>query len=389
MDIKEFYIRNKYSINGVISVLIFIVALIPMYFLYNTQSNYPKIIEKEKIIINNDIKAINKKISKSREDIKLKNDDIQKAKDESQKMAEDSEKYPQDDRKTAIFSTRVYLLEVTSNIEVIRLEAKENGIVPGEIEQIPFILECRGDYINMIGLLNRINEKKFIYIKDINIKLDGNVLAYNLEIVTLARKTDIKDVVPNIETPTQTQEIKIVMRSDNPFGSTASSEQQPVIPTDNPVTTPDLPYNEEAPSNNNNQQPNIERLYPLDVDAELLRDYNEKKNIIDDNLSNFSHSISLKTSAGTEVKSVKNGKVIFVGKLGTHGNSIMIEHQEGNISYYGNLGNVTVYKGQSVNIGKVIGYTGGAGDLSVPHLNFGYTIDGQFVDPKQFMNMSI
>ncbi|HAN10795.1 MAG TPA: hypothetical protein DCP90_09330 [Clostridiales bacterium] len=395
MDIKEFYIKNKYSINGAISVVIFIIALIPMYLLYNYYSNYGDAIDKEKSRLKTEGINIEQKIKRNEENIELKKQEIKEAENYSQTMAEDLDKYPQDDRKTAVFGTKLYLLAITQNVEVTALDVNEEGIVPGEIEQIPITLKCRSDYPSMMVILNKIYQRKFLYIKDIEIKLDGITLGYSLEMVTLAKKMNIQDVPTNTEIQPETPEIKIVMRSDNPFGNTSSSVEQPIPGNDVVITTPEAPSNNVAPpnnndipSNNNYHQVEVERLYPLDVDAELIQDYNEKKNIINDNISSFSHSISLKASVGTEVKAVKDGKVIFVGKFGTHGNSIMIEHREGNISYYGNLGNVTVYKGQSIKKGKTIGYTGGTGDLSVSHLKFGYTIDGKFVDPQQFMNMT-
>ncbi|HBY21438.1 MAG: hypothetical protein A2Y24_01545 [Clostridiales bacterium GWE2_32_10] len=402
MDIKGFYLKNKYNINQAITIILLLIALIPMYFAYNYYNNYEDNILSQKKEVNDSIKKIKETIKKDEGNIKVKQRDLDIAKSEKKRIAELLDKYPQDNRQEAIANTNLYLISITQNIEVTKLDAKSDGIKEGEIEQIPFTLECKGSYIDIMTILNRINAKKFLYVKDINIRLDANMLLCSAEIITLAKKTEV--VKSTNDQPTNS-ELIFVIRA-NPFGNTMSDGQKPIdngtseipsapntpnIPntqsTPNTPNTPNIPSNNDMNQSTNNQQEVVKKLYPLRIDAELIQDYNEKKNVIDDNTAISIHSISLKTPIGADVQAVAEGRIIFVGKFGTHGNSVMIEHKEGSISYYGNLSVLKVVKGQSIKKGQVIGYTGGVGDLKVPHLKFGYAIDGKFVDPKQYMNI--
>lgn len=66
-----------------------------------------------------------------------------------------------------------------------------------------------------------------------------------------------------------------------------------------------------------------------------------------------------------------NGKVIRVEFQKTGGNTIFIEHTNGNVSCYGHLDTISVTKGQSVKIGDKIGTMGATGICSGEHLHFG------------------
>lgn len=71
------------------------------------------------------------------------------------------------------------------------------------------------------------------------------------------------------------------------------------------------------------------------------------------------------------IYSIGNGKVYRVEFQKTGGNTIFIEHTNGNISCYGHLDTVNVTKGQSVNMGDKIGTMGATGICKGEHLHFG------------------
>lgn len=72
-----------------------------------------------------------------------------------------------------------------------------------------------------------------------------------------------------------------------------------------------------------------------------------------------------------DICSCGNGKVYKVEFQKTGGNTIFIEHTNGNVSCYGHLDTISVTKGQSVKIGDKIGTMGATGVCKGEHLHFG------------------
>ena len=88
----------------------------------------------------------------------------------------------------------------------------------------------------------------------------------------------------------------------------------------------------------------------------------------------------------------KDGVVKFAGVKSGYGNCIDIEHQiEGMkskvITHYAHLKKINVKKGQQVNGGDIIGIQGSTGHSTGPHLHYEIQINGQAVNPINFMKV--
>ncbi len=390
MDFKEIYTKNKYLIKHLVAILIFTIALIPMYFVYDNYNNYDQKITPQILELDGKIDQKKSEIIANENAIKYKSDELERMLLEKGQADVIADKYPSDDRPTVLFNTKQLLMNLTQNLDVITLGANEKAIIQGEIEQIPFILECRSTYEAIINVITSISQNKFIYVKDIEILMDSDMLRCKIEIIALAKKTNIEVPVTE-QTPVETPETIILMRT-NPFGETQSSNPIIISGGDEPIGPVDddyaVPSDDGVPVQNTTLTKPVVKLQPIDSETRVVQDFNEKKNVINDNLTNSTHSIGLSAELGTKVRAVKSGKVIFVGKLGTNGMSVMILHNGGATSYYGNLGSISVIKGQAVSEKQIIGYVGGSGDLGVSHLKFGYAVDNKFVDPKQYLGLA-
>ena len=75
------------------------------------------------------------------------------------------------------------------------------------------------------------------------------------------------------------------------------------------------------------------------------------------------------------------GKFESCGCGGGYGNYVMIDHGDGKISIYGHLSGVTVYPGQYVSAGQLIGYVGSTGYSTGAHLHFETQYNGVRYDP--------
>ena len=96
---------------------------------------------------------------------------------------------------------------------------------------------------------------------------------------------------------------------------------------------------------------------------------------------------------GTPIKAIANGKVYYAGANDPkgYGKYIILEHDvNGKIvtSEYGHLSSWIVAKGQKVNKGQIIGYTGNSGKSTGPHLHITIregVYKGKGIDPSTYI----
>lgn len=72
----------------------------------------------------------------------------------------------------------------------------------------------------------------------------------------------------------------------------------------------------------------------------------------------FRDGIKIASFAGTPVKAVEGGKVIFAGPFRSYGQVVIIDHGQGFFTIYGFLQEIKAYVGQVVNSGNIIGTCG-------------------------------
>jgi len=90
-------------------------------------------------------------------------------------------------------------------------------------------------------------------------------------------------------------------------------------------------------------------------------------------------------SQGTPVVSVKSGTVILRKYNSSYGNYIIVDHGGGVSSLYAHLSGFAISYGQSVKQGQTIGYIGSTGASTGPHLHFEIRINGNHVNPANYV----
>jgi len=90
-------------------------------------------------------------------------------------------------------------------------------------------------------------------------------------------------------------------------------------------------------------------------------------------------------SQGTPVVSVKSGTVILRQYNSSYGNYIIVDHGGGVSSLYAHLSGFAISYGQSVKQGQKIGYVGSTGASTGPHLHFEIRINGNHVNPANYV----
>jgi len=102
--------------------------------------------------------------------------------------------------------------------------------------------------------------------------------------------------------------------------------------------------------------------------------------------------ISKSVHMGVDLASTRNapvvasnaGIVVFTGRIGIYGNTVIIDHGMGVFSLYGHLSSIGAQKDQSVRKGEAIGRTGMTGMAGGDHLHFSMIVGGKFVNPVEW-----
>ena len=97
--------------------------------------------------------------------------------------------------------------------------------------------------------------------------------------------------------------------------------------------------------------------------------------------------LSAATSAqGTPIYATRAGKVTRTAyQAGGAGNYVSINHLDGFASVYMHMTHYVVSVGQEVSAGQLIGYVGSTGLSTGPHLHFGISYAGTYVNPLAYI----
>lgn len=88
-------------------------------------------------------------------------------------------------------------------------------------------------------------------------------------------------------------------------------------------------------------------------------------------------------ATGTPIKVTGNGKIIFRGKKGGYGNTIIVQHANKYSTLYAHMSKYRsgLTTGSRVRQGEIIGYVGSSGLATGPHLHYEFRIDDVHRDP--------
>jgi len=101
------------------------------------------------------------------------------------------------------------------------------------------------------------------------------------------------------------------------------------------------------------------------------------------NISTGHRAIDYAATAGTPVRSVGDGTIIFAGRDGSYGNKVSVRHNGTYTTNYAHLSKILVKKGQKVSQGDTIGLVGSTGLSTGPHLHYEMVKNGVKINPLQ------
>jgi len=94
--------------------------------------------------------------------------------------------------------------------------------------------------------------------------------------------------------------------------------------------------------------------------------------------------VDLASIAQSKVPAANDGKVVFGGRMGIYGNTVILDHGQGLMSSYSHLSKIDVAVGDTVKKGDTIGETGRTGLAGGDHLHFAVMVGGIFVNPVEW-----
>lgn len=100
----------------------------------------------------------------------------------------------------------------------------------------------------------------------------------------------------------------------------------------------------------------------------------------------FHYGVDLAAPTGTPIYASRSGVVDTASyQAGGAGNYVQINHGDGYRSIYMHMDYYIVGYGQYVSQGQVIGYCGSTGGSTGPHLHFGISYNGTYVNPANYI----
>jgi hypothetical protein len=101
--------------------------------------------------------------------------------------------------------------------------------------------------------------------------------------------------------------------------------------------------------------------------------------------SRYHSGLDISAPHGTPVYAIQPGWVVFAGQYGGYGNLVVLEHAQGLHTWYAHNAVMTRQPGDWVNPGETIALVGATGRATGPHLHFEVRLQGQAIDPLQYL----
>lgn len=98
------------------------------------------------------------------------------------------------------------------------------------------------------------------------------------------------------------------------------------------------------------------------------------------------YAMDIAISAGTPIYASNDGSVVSATWHSSYGNYILLDHGNGKSTLYAHCSGLAVSSGQSVSKGQVIGYVGSTGYSTGNHLHFEFRVNGQKVNPANYVS---
>ena len=101
--------------------------------------------------------------------------------------------------------------------------------------------------------------------------------------------------------------------------------------------------------------------------------------------SRLHQGIDLAAPAGSPIRAVASGVVVFADPYAGYGNLVVVAHPSGVTTHYGHCEKLLVKPGMRIRAGHILALVGSTGHSTGPHLHFEVRINGEARDPEDFL----
>jgi LysM repeat protein len=122
-------------------------------------------------------------------------------------------------------------------------------------------------------------------------------------------------------------------------------------------------------------------------EARITSRYGSRKDPFNHYYHNFHGGIDMAAKVGTPIIASSDGEVVFTGRNGGFGNTVVIQHKNGFKTTYAHCSRIMVESGDSVRMGRIIGLVGRTGNATGAHLHFEVMKNGRLMNPESALGM--
>ena len=103
----------------------------------------------------------------------------------------------------------------------------------------------------------------------------------------------------------------------------------------------------------------------------------------------FHAGVDIAAPRGTPIGAAAAGRVVFAGRDGGYGNTVVLEHADGTRTRYAHAERLTVGVGEAVADGETVALVGSTGHSTGPHLHFEVIRKGRHLNPLKFLTKDL
>lgn len=126
---------------------------------------------------------------------------------------------------------------------------------------------------------------------------------------------------------------------------------------------------------------------PLDGEPEVTSDFGWREHPIF-GTQKFHSGIDFAAEEGQPIYAAADGIVSTAGWVSGYGNTVILSHGDGLETVYGHNTEVLVWEGQLITQGTIIALAGSTGNSTGPHCHFEVALNGEAVDPWEYVDGS-
>lgn len=125
--------------------------------------------------------------------------------------------------------------------------------------------------------------------------------------------------------------------------------------------------------------------WPLNISGRISSGFGKRESPTA-GASTYHRGLDIAAPSGTPIVAAAGGKVVTAAYSSSAGNYVMISHGNSLYTVYMHCSRLVVKEGDAVGAGQVIAFVGSTGISTGPHLHFGVSKNGSYVDPKIYVS---